>query len=322
MSVSLLGLEGKKALIVGGGRGMGEASALLLAEAGCDVAVLDSVMERAEQVASEVRAIGRAGVPIEADILDEASVKKAVADAEGALGGLDILVTIVGQALFKPLLDVTLEEWDYDQSRNLRYFFVTARAVAQSMIARGVPGSLICIGSVDGAVGSPMHAPYGAAKAGLMHLVKSMATEWGAAWHSRQRRGSRQHHHATIARNGGIAGAYGGERVADRAAGDDAGRGWGCAVSGVGTIGICDGPQPVRGWRVDGGEPFRSASDGDQEEQRIAGHSARKGVIAARHASKASCWGQWPLPGRRTSRTSGRWASRSAGRPDGQLRSP
>ena len=179
MSVSLLGLEGKKALIVGGGRGMGEASALLLAEAGCDVAVLDSVLERAEQVACEVRAIGRAGIAIEADILDEASVKKAVADAEGALGGIDILVTIVGQALFKPLLDVTLEEWDYDQSRNLRYFFVTARAVAQSMIARGVGGSLICIGSVDGAVGSPMHAPYGAAKAGLMHLVKSMATEWG-----------------------------------------------------------------------------------------------------------------------------------------------
>ena len=73
MSVSLLGLEGKKALIVGGGRGMGEASALLLAEAGCDVAVLDSVLERAEQVASEVRAIGRAGIPIEADILDEAT---------------------------------------------------------------------------------------------------------------------------------------------------------------------------------------------------------------------------------------------------------
>jgi 2-deoxy-D-gluconate 3-dehydrogenase len=179
MSVSLLGLEGKKALIVGGGRGMGEASALLLAEAGCDIAVLDSVLERAEQVAKEVRGLGRAGVAIEADILDEASVSQAVADAEAALGGLDILVTIVGQALFKPLLDVTLEEWDYDQSRNLRYFFVTGRAVAQSMIARGVPGSLICIGSVDGAVGSPMHAPYGAAKAGLMHLVKSMAAEWG-----------------------------------------------------------------------------------------------------------------------------------------------
>lgn len=179
MTNSLLGLEGKKALIVGGGRGMGEASAMLLAQAGCDVAVLDSILERADQVAAEVRGIGRNGVPIEADILDEASVIEAVAKVEAALGGLDILVTIVGQALFKPLLDVTLDEWDYDQSRNMRYFFVTARAVAASMIARGVGGSLICIGSVDGIVGSPMHAAYGAAKAGLMHLVKSMAAEWG-----------------------------------------------------------------------------------------------------------------------------------------------
>lgn len=179
MTVSLLGLEGKKALIVGGGRGMGEASALLLAEAGCDVAVLDSELERAEMVAQAVRAKGRTGVPIKADILDEASVIQAVAQVEAALGGLDILVTIVGQALFKPLLDVTLEEWDHDQSRNMRYFFVVGRAVAASMIARGVPGSLVCIGSVDGLQGAPFHGPYGAAKAGLMHLVKTMATEWG-----------------------------------------------------------------------------------------------------------------------------------------------
>jgi Dehydrogenases with different specificities (related to short-chain alcohol dehydrogenases) len=179
MTHSLLGMEDKKALIVGGGRGMGEASAMLLAQAGCDVAVLDSVLERADQVAAEVRRIGRNGVPIEADILDEASVIDAVGRAEAALGGLDILVTIVGQALFKPLLEVTLDEWDYDQSRNMRYFFVTARAVAASMIARGVGGALVCVGSVDGIVGSPMHAPYGAAKAGLMHLVKSMAAEWG-----------------------------------------------------------------------------------------------------------------------------------------------
>jgi len=179
MTTSLLGLEGKKALIVGGGRGMGESSALMLAQAGCDVAVLDSELERAEQVAAEVRALGRRGVPVRADILGEASVQQAVADVEEALGGLDILVTIVGQALFKPLLDVTLDEWDHEQSRNLRYFFVTGRAVAASMIRRGVPGSLICIGSVDGLQGAPSHAAYGAAKAGLMHLVKSMAAEWG-----------------------------------------------------------------------------------------------------------------------------------------------
>lgn len=179
MTLSLLGLEGKAALIVGGGRGMGEATALMLAEAGCDIAVLDNDHERAGQVAEAVSGLGRRGMPIVADILDEASVRKAVAEAEEALGGIDVLVTIVGQALFKPLLETSLEEWDYDQSRNLRYFFATARAVAASMIARHAPGSIICIGSVDGLQGAPGHGPYGAAKAGLMQLVKTMAAEWG-----------------------------------------------------------------------------------------------------------------------------------------------
>lgn len=179
MTTSILGLEGKKALIVGGGRGMGEASALLLAQAGCDVAILDNVVERAEVVAASVREFDRQSVAIAADILDETAVGKAVSEAEAALGGLDVLVTIVGQALFKPLLDVTLEEWDYDQSRNLRYFFIVAKAVAASMRARGIGGSMVCVGSVDGLVGAPHHGPYGAAKAGLMHLVKTMAAEWG-----------------------------------------------------------------------------------------------------------------------------------------------
>lgn len=179
--MSLFGLEGKKALVVGGGRGMGEATALHLAQVGCDVAVLDNQQDRAEFVANEVEKLGRRAMPVVADILDEASVRHAVADVEAELGGLDVLVTIVGQALFKPLVDMTVEEWDSEQARNLRYFFVTGRAVAQSMMARGVKGSIVCVGSVDGVVGAPMHGAYGAAKAGLMHLVKSMAAEWGRA---------------------------------------------------------------------------------------------------------------------------------------------
>lgn len=179
MARSMFGLEGKSALIVGGGRGMGEASALMLAEAGCDVAILDSEWERAAFVAEAVQRIGRRSTPIVADVLDEASVRQAVAKAEDALGGLDVLVAIVGQALFKPLFEITLDEWDYEQARNLRYFFVIARAVAASMIRLGRPGSIICVGSVDGLQAAPSHGGYGAAKAGLMHLVKTMAAEWG-----------------------------------------------------------------------------------------------------------------------------------------------
>lgn len=177
--MSMFGLEGKKAVVIGGGRGMGESAALHLARAGCDVAIVDNAAERSQFVCDEVAKLGRKAVPIVANILDEAAVDAAIAEIEAKLGAIDVLVTIVGQALFKPLVDTTLEEWDFEQNRNLRYVFVTGRAVAKSMIARGQGGAMVFIGSIDGVVGAPLHAAYGAAKAGLMHLVKSMAAEWG-----------------------------------------------------------------------------------------------------------------------------------------------
>ncbi|HTJ65643.1 MAG TPA: SDR family NAD(P)-dependent oxidoreductase [Alphaproteobacteria bacterium] len=177
-ALDLFGLEGKKALVVGGGQGMGESSARLLAQAGCDVAIVDVLGERAERVAGVVRDIGRKSVAIEADVLTDGGAVHAVAEAEKQLGGIDVLVTIVGQALFTPLVDLSPEDWDFDQRRNLRYFFVVGREVARSMIARGTGGSMVCIASTDGMQGAPFHAAYGAAKAGLIQLVKSMAVEW------------------------------------------------------------------------------------------------------------------------------------------------
>ncbi len=177
-ALDLFGLEGKKALIIGGGQGMGESSARLLALAGCDVAIVDVLAERAERVAGVVRGLGRKGVAIAANVLDDHEAEQAVGEAEHALGGLDVMVSIVGQALFTPIVDMSPEDWDSDQRRNLRYFFVAARLVAKSMIRRAVPGAMVCIASTDGIQGAPFHASYGAAKAGLIHLAKSMAVEW------------------------------------------------------------------------------------------------------------------------------------------------
>jgi 2-deoxy-D-gluconate 3-dehydrogenase len=174
----LFGLEGKRALVVGGGRGMGESTARLLAEAGCDVAVLDVERDRAEHVAEAVRGYGRRGEAIVANVLDDEQAAAAVAEADRLLGGLDVLVTIVGQALFTPLLAMTGEQWDSEQRRNLRYFFVVGREAARIMIRNGSKGAMCCIASVDGVQSAPIHGAYGAAKAGLIHLVKTMATEW------------------------------------------------------------------------------------------------------------------------------------------------
>jgi 2-deoxy-D-gluconate 3-dehydrogenase len=175
---TLFGLAGKSALVVGGGQGMGESTARLLASLGCDIAVVDVQAERAERVAKEVAKLGRRAVPLTFDVLDDAGAEAAVAAADKELGGFDVLVSIVGQALFVPLLDMTPEQWDSDQRRNLRYFFVVAKAAAASMIRRNRPGAMCAIASLDGIVGAPHHAAYGAAKAGLIHLVRSMASEW------------------------------------------------------------------------------------------------------------------------------------------------
>jgi len=175
---SFFGLEGRKALIIGGGQGMGESSALFLARAGCDVALVDVVPERADTVGQRIAALGRQGFTIAGDALDDTQIPRIVAEAEAKLGGLDVMVSIVGAAAWGSLLDTTAEIWDQQMRLNLRYFFLVAREVAQSLIRRQRPGAIVGIASVDGQRASPMRGAYGAAKAGLISLVQTMAVEW------------------------------------------------------------------------------------------------------------------------------------------------
>lgn len=175
---SLFGLQGRKVLIIGGGQGMGESSAKFLARAGADVALVDLVPERAEAVAKAVREIGTQAHVITGDVLDDAQVPRIVAEAEQKLGGLDGLVSIVGAAAWGSLLDTSMEVFDQQIALNLRYFFLVARETAQVMIRNGKGGTIVGIASVDGQRSSPMRGIYGAAKAGLISLVQTMAVEW------------------------------------------------------------------------------------------------------------------------------------------------
>jgi len=173
----MFGIENKVALVLGGGLGMGESSSRLLAEVGCDVAIVDIDMERAEAVADRVRALGRRSLPIAANVLDPTSVGRIVTEVEETLGGPDIMVAIVGQAQFVHFLNMTPDQWELDLNRNLRYFAFAAQAVSRSLIRRGKPGAITAISSVSGLQSAPHHAAYGAAKGGLINLVKSMAVE-------------------------------------------------------------------------------------------------------------------------------------------------
>lgn len=172
------GLEHKTALVVGGGQGIGEATCLALAAAGCRVAVLDLEIDRAEAVAARIKGGGGKAVALAGDVLDDVRMTSLVNEAADALGGLDALVTVVGSTGYLPILETSPEQWDFEQKVNIRYAFIAGKAFAAAKAARGGPGSITFVTSVSGIVAAPRHAPYGAAKAGLIHLVKSMACEW------------------------------------------------------------------------------------------------------------------------------------------------
>jgi NAD(P)-dependent dehydrogenase (short-subunit alcohol dehydrogenase family) len=178
MSEAKFGLVGKTALVLGGGLGMGESTCRMLAEAGCNVAVADIERDRAERVAAAVGHAGPRSLPLVVDATDDDALVAAIARTERDLGPLDGMVTIIGMAAWAPIVDMTLETWDLDHRRNLRYFFVAAREVGRSMINRGSGGSIVCVASIDGIRSAPYHVSYGAAKAGLINLVKSMSAEW------------------------------------------------------------------------------------------------------------------------------------------------
>jgi NAD(P)-dependent dehydrogenase (short-subunit alcohol dehydrogenase family) len=141
------------------------------------VAIVDVDAGRAETVAKTVTNLGRNGIPIVGNVLDPGAAEQIIAEAEEKLGGLDILVAIVGQAQFVHFLDITPEQWELDINRNLRYFAFAAQAFARSLVRRGKPGAITAISSVSGLQSAPHHAAYGAAKGGLINLVKSLASE-------------------------------------------------------------------------------------------------------------------------------------------------
>ncbi len=170
-------LAGKTAIVLGGGQGMGEASCLALAEAGCRVVVVDRELDRAEAVC---QAIGATAIPLTGDVLNDDELIDIIDRAWAAFGGADVLVTIVGSSDAKLLVDTSMEVWDAEQQINIRYCFLAAREFARRKIAEGTGGAITFVSSGSGLVSARRHAAYGAAKAGLIHLAKSMALEWGA----------------------------------------------------------------------------------------------------------------------------------------------
>ena len=179
MDANILGLHGRNALVVGGGFGMGRETALLLARAGANVAVADLDLERATSVAAECEALGVTAAAVAADVTVATEARRVVADAIGALSRLDLVANVVGLATWCDTFDISDDAWDAQFRINLVHHLNIGREAARHMIDNGIEGRMAFVASVSGLYGAPMHAAYGAAKAGLMGLVRTMSQDWG-----------------------------------------------------------------------------------------------------------------------------------------------
>jgi 3-oxoacyl-[acyl-carrier protein] reductase len=169
-------LQGKKALVTGGARGIGGAIATAFAREGADVAVLDLRIEAAEEKVAELRQFGVKTFAVAADVSDESQVNAAIAAATEALGQIDILVNNAGIDTTSVVAEMDTPMWDQMMAVNLRSVFLCTRAVLKPMIARKF-GRIINIASQLGHKGAAEMAHYAAAKAGVIGFTKSLAYE-------------------------------------------------------------------------------------------------------------------------------------------------
>lgn len=167
----------KVALVTGAARGLGLATATKFLQDGWRVAMLDIL---GDTLAAAAGALDRAGdiLTLTADVSDAAAVQAAVKTAIQHFGRIDALVNNAGIAIFKPMLEVTLEDWQRVMAVNLTGPFLMTQAVAPAMRDQG-GGAIVNITSISGLRASTLRVAYGTSKAGLAHLTKQQAAELG-----------------------------------------------------------------------------------------------------------------------------------------------
>ncbi len=172
-------LQGRTALVTGAGRGVGKGIALELARAGCRVAVnYHASQGAAEETAAEIRGLGVEAFTVRADVGVASQVASMIDAVLERFPGLDILVNNSGVQTWKPLLDVTEEEWDAVIDTNLKGCFLCTQAAARSMRDKG-GGCIINVGSGCNRVAFPQLVAYTASKGGIEMFTKVAALELG-----------------------------------------------------------------------------------------------------------------------------------------------
>ena len=174
----MFSLEGKVALVTGGGRGIGQVICLQLANAGADIAIFSR--SGAAETVKLIEEAGGKALDIIADATKEDQVVAGMKKIIDAYGHLDIVVNNAGVCYHKTAFEATVEEWREVLDINLTGEYIVCKEAARTMIAHNTKGSIINIASMSGHIVNipQMQAAYNASKAGVIHMTRSLAIEW------------------------------------------------------------------------------------------------------------------------------------------------
>ncbi len=171
-------LEGRRALVTGGSRGIGAAIATRLAKAGADVGIAGRDREGLVATEAAIRGCGRDCFVLEADLSTVQGTRSAGQAALHYADRWDILVNNAGVAASAPLVEMDADTWDTIMNVNLRAAFVFSQVIVPQMLARR-SGKVVNVSSLGSFLGTPGLGAYAASKAGLNQLTRTMAVEWG-----------------------------------------------------------------------------------------------------------------------------------------------
>jgi gluconate 5-dehydrogenase len=177
MTHPLFDLTDKKAIVTGGGRGLGRAIAIGLAQFGADVALVARTKSELEKTASHVEAVGRRARIYPADVSKKGDIERIVKDVVAQWGRIDILINNAGVDAASPALAYKEEDWDFVLDVNLKGYFLFAQAVAPYMINQG-GGVIVNNSSICGDVAIKNIVAYNASKGGVNMLTRTLAVEW------------------------------------------------------------------------------------------------------------------------------------------------
>jgi len=169
-------LDGRVGVVTGAGRGIGAACARALAEAGADVAITARTKEQLDEVADDLRALGRRALVFPADVSDLSTLDRFVEETVGELGRIDIVINNAGGSMPTALLDTSVRSFEEAFHFNVTTAFALSKAAIPQMLETG-GGSIVNISSAMGRLRDRGFVAYGTAKAGLAHMTRLMAAD-------------------------------------------------------------------------------------------------------------------------------------------------